>query len=1010
MFLEKRLEAILDRIESPVFVKDEQRRCVLANDAFCEMIGIPREGLLEKTDYELFPAERADAHQRLEDRVFATGEESAKEEQITDVRGNARTIVVKRTLYADETGAKYVIGTIRDITELQLVLKNMINAFVVWESVFDDKGDCVSFRFGFFNDAYARIAKLKLEDVQGKDVFEVWPDTEESWIDVCSKVAVTGVPSTFEMYHASTQGMYHCNAYRPWDTADRVCVVFEDITERKRAEKEQTRLLRILESSLNEIYVFDPESLAFEYVNQGALHNLGYTIESMQGMTPVDLKPEFTEASFRHYIAPLLRREQEQLLFTTAHRRADGSLYPVEVHLQLVEHDDRKAFLAIILDITEQKRSEEALRARELQLSQAMDLAHLAPWEHDVSAGKLVIDDSFYALLGTTAEREGGYLMTPDEFVGRFVHPDDAPFLREAMDEGLDRGLPHHVEHRIIRSDGEVRHVMMATRVLKDESGRAIRVYGATQDITERKQAEDELRQSRQQLTNIIDFLPDATFVIDKEKKVIAWNKACEEMTGVKKEEVLGKGDYAYAVPFYGEARPMLIDYVTTDSDELPNYSSVARSGNRLYARAVVPLAGQGESRVLSGHASPLFDANGNIAGAIESVRDITEFQRLEGRLRQSQKMEAIGTLAGGVAHDFNNILTVIAGFAFIAGMALDKGQPVQREHIDQITAAANKAVSLTQSLLAFSRKQQITLESHDINDIVTGTGKLLTRLLTEDIKLKITCAPEQLVILADATQIDQVLINLATNARDAMPNGGVLSIETGAAELDKAFIASHGFGIEGRYAVLTVSDTGAGMDEETAKHIFEPFFTTKEVGKGTGLGLASVYGTVKQHNGYINVYSEPRHGTTFRIYLPLTNVKREEKTPLVLEEVKEGTEAILIVEDDPLVRKLVITVLGSKGYTCMEATDGEDGIRTFLKNRDKVDLVLLDVVMPNKNGKEVLEEIRKVRPETKAVFMSGYTRDVLVEKGVEGKEVHYIAKPLSPRQLLSLVRKVLDG
>jgi PAS domain S-box-containing protein len=376
-------------------------------------------------------------------------------------------------------------------------------------------------------------------------------------------------------------------------------------------------------------------------------------------------------------------------------------------------------------------------------------------------------------------------------------------------------------------------------------------------------------------------------------------------------------------------------------------------------------------------------------------------------KLNQAQKMEAVGTLAGGVAHDFNNILTVIMGSANLMQMNTDKDD-VLRPHIDQIIASSERAADLTRSLLAFSRKQHITLEPHDVNGVVLSTAKLLTRLLPEDIELTMHLAENDTFSLLDVTQISQVLMNLATNARDAMPHGGSLTITTERVVLDETFEGPHGTGKPGEYLRLSVSDTGTGMDEETTKRIFEPFFTTKGVGKGTGLGLASAYGIVKQHDGFIAVSSVPLMGSTFDVYLPLTETPAPQKAP-ASGEPKKGTETILVAEDDRDVRGLLTDILESHGYTTIEAVDGDDAIRLHQEHKDKVDLIILDVVMPGKNGKEALDEITRTNPFAKAIFVSGYTGDVVIDKGIESESVDFLQKPITVTELLGKVREVLD-
>jgi CheY-like chemotaxis protein/two-component sensor histidine kinase len=368
--------------------------------------------------------------------------------------------------------------------------------------------------------------------------------------------------------------------------------------------------------------------------------------------------------------------------------------------------------------------------------------------------------------------------------------------------------------------------------------------------------------------------------------------------------------------------------------------------------------------------------------------------------------MEAIGTLAGGIAHDFNNILTAIIGFGSLLAMKMAKNAPLQTE-VNHILAAADRAVTLTQSLLTFSRKTPIETKPISLNSIIRRIEKLLVRFIREDIELTSTLGAEELIVMADPAQIEQVLINLVTNARDAMPKGGRVRISTETVELDQEFVRVHGYGTPGRYASLTCSDNGSGMDKETAQRIFEPFFTTKETGKGTGLGLAIVYGIVQQHNGYIICYSEPGQGTTFRVYLPLTGV-----VPEVTREMPEispvgGDETILVAEDDAPARDLFRQVLEMYGYTVVEAVDGEDAIVKFIEHIHEIKLVLLDVIMPKMNGREACEKILQLKPEIKCMFTSGYAAD-LFDEG-EYKLQHYLSKPIIPTMLLSKIREILD-
>jgi PAS domain S-box-containing protein len=402
-----------------------------------------------------------------------------------------------------------------------------------------------------------------------------------------------------------------------------------------------------------------------------------------------------------------------------------------------------------------------------------------------------------------------------------------------------------------------------------------------------------------------------------------------------------------------------------------------------------------------------VFDANGNMLYYEGSTENITGRKHLESQLLQSQKMEAIGTLAGGIAHDFNNILTAISGYGSILQMEI-ADENKRKHYAEQIITASKKAANLTSSLLAFSRKQAIEPRPRSLNAILKSIEKILNRLITEDIELQIVFTEPDVTIMADATQIDQVLMNLATNARDAMPRGGRLIIEAKAIYLENEFQQNYGFGEQGVYALISVTDTGIGMDEKTREKIFEPFFTTKEVGKGTGLGLSIVYGIIKQHNGHINIYSEIGKGTVCKVYIPATNIRVEELNQPVVD-VKGGTETILLAEDNAQLRGLTKEVLLTNGYIVLEAIDGENAIERFMENKDAIDLLLLDVVMPRKNGKDAYDAIQKVKPSIKVLFTSGYTGDIVFNKGVCDGEVNFISKPFSPKDLLLKIREVLD-
>lgn len=384
--------------------------------------------------------------------------------------------------------------------------------------------------------------------------------------------------------------------------------------------------------------------------------------------------------------------------------------------------------------------------------------------------------------------------------------------------------------------------------------------------------------------------------------------------------------------------------------------------------------------------------------------------KRLEDQLRQAQKMEAIGRFSAGIAHDLNNILSVVLGYGSLLQMHLPGNDP-QQKMVDQILTAVDRAATLTRSLLVFSRKQEVKLQPLNLNNCIRNVETFLKRIIGEDIKLVSSLAQEDVLIHADGGNIEQVLMNLATNARDAMPAGGILSIGTGIVVIDEEFIRMHGYGTPGCYAFVTFADTGCGMDEVTRQKIFEPFFTTKETGKGTGLGLAIIYGIIEQHHGHISVYSDPGEGTTFRILLPLLQAECSlPEREACCQPLRGGNETILIVDDELAIREYLQIFLTTLGYRVLLARDGREAIQVFCDGGAAVDLVLLDVIMPNMNGSEAAREIRTMHKEAKIIFTSGYPYDLIHERKLLDDDAELLLKPLTPTDLAEKLRTVLDS
>ncbi len=589
----------------------------------------------------------------------------------------------------------------------------------------------------------------------------------------------------------------------------------------------------------------------------------------------------------------------------------------------------------------------------------------------------------------------------PEELIGRslfeFVHPDDASAVIEAFTDAVQRpGIVPSIEFQFRHKDGSWRSLEAIGSNLLEESGIAGVVVNA-RDVTERRRAEEALRESERRFRGVFDGAGIGIALIGADGRPIESNRVLQEMLGFSGEELR-------RMPFTELAH-------LDDAAETTRLAEELLQGKRDHYR-VERRYRRKDGEVVWGHltASLVRDAAGRPQFAIGMVENITERKQLEEQFRQAQKMEAVGRLAGGIAHDFNNLLTVISGYSELL-LAERGGDDRLRRDVGEIRKSAQRATSLTRQLLAFSRQQVLQPQVLHLNTVVTDVGKMLQRLIGEDIDLVTALRPELGRVKADPGQLEQVLMNLAVNARDAMPQGGKLTIETANAELDDAYARRHVPARAGAYVLLAVSDTGCGMDAETRARVFEPFFTTKALGKGTGLGLSMAYGIVKQSGGYIWVYSEPGLGTTFKIYLPrveeaaeTTASSAQRAAPL------GGSETVLLVEDDDSVRTLAREILERAGYTLLEARDGGEALAIGERHAGRIALLLTDVVMPGKRGREVAQCLAAIRPETKVLYMSGYTDNAIGDHGLLDRGTAFLSKPFTPDTLMRKVREVLDA
>ena len=761
-----------------------------------------------------------------------------------------------------------------------------------------------------------------------------------------------------------------------------------DITDRKRAA-DALEMFRTLVDRVNDsIEVIDPETGRFLDINEKACADLGYTREELLSLAVIDVDPTQDAESFKARKDKLW--DTGALMHESTYRRKDGTTYPVEINMKWVWLD-RDYVVAVVRDITERKRTESALRESEHQYAELVNNIDGIVWEADARVHTV-------SFVSFQAHRILGYpvsdWMNSKTFWQDHLHPDDRDAAIKAYASCKQMGTAHDFEYRMMAADGRTVWIHDFVSVLL-ENGSVSTMRGIMVDVTDKKNAETELRKREDRFRLLIENASDMVSVINSAGVVSFQSPSASRILGYPPDEMINKSGLDAVHP-EDTARVQAALKNIMANPGLPisvEYRSHHSDGTWRYLQSV-------------GRSIPGESPDGFI---IVNSRDITETRKLEEQFRQSQKMEAIGQLAGGVAHDLNNILTVVH-------MQLDllkHGDPltaIQSESVLDIEKASRRAADLTRQLLMFSRRQAAMKHDIDLNAVVTNITKMLDRILGEDVSMQINYASRPLPVHADSGMLDQILLNLAVNSRDAMPTGGKLLIETAVVDIDEFAASQKNHARVGHFACLIVSDTGNGIPPEVLPRIFEPFFTTKDIGKGTGLGLATVFGIVQQHNGWINAYSEVGKGSTFRIYLPLQK-EAEEVVAEKSQELKGGNETILLVEDEQSLRVLVRNVLTRLGYHVLEATTGLNAVAVWKDHQHDIKLLLTDLVMPDgMTGKQLAEILVKENPQLKVIYTSGYSRDFAGQGFPLQDGVNFLSKPFQAAKLAHAVRNSLDN
>jgi PAS domain S-box-containing protein len=696
---------------------------------------------------------------------------------------------------------------------------------------------------------------------------------------------------------------------------------------------------------------------------------------------------------------PQMHRERARFEKRYIHKTGRVILATVEVQALFDANEKPQYFIAHINDVTEYKRAEEALRESEERFRIAFDNA---PTGMSIITAKdgayLAVNPRLCAMFGYEREELLGGT------INLVTHPDDIERSRDWIIKKM-KGLPceEDFEKRFIHKDGHVVWALVRAEWIRDRHGHNRMAVAHILDITQRKLAEFALIENQRQLRDALDVANLGYWTLDVESSTLNCDEGINRIIEQKAASAMISLDQFKALVIPEERAKFESALATAVENEVPFDQVICLQ---------LPSKTQKYVRIVGRKEAMNFDAQLRIKGILQDVTSLKEAERerarLEAQLQRAQRMEALGHLTGGIAHDFNNLLTTIGGNAALAQMECKEDSPVVM-HLSDITTAVESAANLTRQLLTFSRQQVIYPKVLNLNTVVERVRKMLVRLIGEDLKLVTILDPNLRRVRIDVGQAEQILLNLSVNARDAMPDGGTLTIETANVELDEEYCRKHAHASVGSYVMLSISDNGTGMTQETKNNLFVPFFTTKELGRGTGLGLSIVYGAVRQNDGFIDVYSELNLGTTFKIYLPCVSAAIESIQPKNLLPIPSGRETILLVEDDAMVRAVAYRALVSHGYRVHAYPSGDVALTDIYRMTEGFDLIVTDVIMPGINGRVLVEKLRETYGSVLALYTSGYTENIISCHGLLSDDINLLAKPYSIGALVQRVRTLLD-